>query len=131
MFMPFVGIGFPNFETYPLSQCLRFHTRIGLHLSNVQNPVDIPLYWLVDRDPYNGHFGSRVLSAQLGVYGWLEITSRGIKSILFLTFLLGLCCAMAAASDTESSEPDTGSKRSDVQLWSGLPRDFRELKPTP
>ena len=24
------------------------------HLSNVQNPVDIPLYWLVDRDPYNG-----------------------------------------------------------------------------
>ena len=23
-------------------------------LSNVQNPVDIPLYWLVDRDPYNG-----------------------------------------------------------------------------
>ena len=24
------------------------------HVSNVQNPVDIPLYWLVDRDPYNG-----------------------------------------------------------------------------
>ena len=24
------------------------------HMSNVQNPVDIPLYWLVDRDPYNG-----------------------------------------------------------------------------
>ena len=24
------------------------------HLSNVQNPYDIPLYWLVDRDPYNG-----------------------------------------------------------------------------
>ena len=21
---------------------------------HVQNPVDIPLYWLVDRDPYNG-----------------------------------------------------------------------------
>ena len=26
------------------------------HVSNVQNPVDIPLYWLVDRDPYNGLF---------------------------------------------------------------------------
>ena len=24
------------------------------HLSNVQNPVDIPLYWLVNRDPYTG-----------------------------------------------------------------------------
>ena len=24
------------------------------HLSNVQNPVDIPLYWLVNGDPYNG-----------------------------------------------------------------------------
>ncbi len=23
-------------------------------MSNVQNPVDIPLNWLVDRDPYNG-----------------------------------------------------------------------------
>ncbi len=23
-------------------------------MSNVQNPVDIPLYWLVNRDPYNG-----------------------------------------------------------------------------
>ena len=23
-------------------------------LSNVQNPYDIPLYWLVYRDPYNG-----------------------------------------------------------------------------
>ena len=28
-------------------------------------------------------------------------------------------------SDTESSEPDSGSKRTDVQLWSDLPRDFR------
>ena len=24
------------------------------HLSNVGNPVDIPLYWLVNRDPYYG-----------------------------------------------------------------------------
>ena len=24
------------------------------HLSNVQNPYDIPFYWLVNRDPYNG-----------------------------------------------------------------------------
>ncbi len=24
------------------------------HTTNVQNPADIPLYWLVDRDPYNG-----------------------------------------------------------------------------
>ena len=55
----------------------------------------------------------------------LEITSRGSKSILFLTFLLVLCCAMATDSDTESSEPDSGSKRTDVQLWSDLPRDFR------
>ena len=46
----------------------------------------------------------------------LEITSRGSKSILFLTFLLVLCCAMATDSDTESSEPDSGSKRTDVQL---------------
>ena len=28
---------------------------IGIpHLSNVQHPYDIPLYWVVDRDPYNG-----------------------------------------------------------------------------
>ncbi len=24
------------------------------HMSSVQNPYDIPLYWLVNRDPYNG-----------------------------------------------------------------------------
>ncbi len=24
------------------------------YLSNEKNLVDIPLYWLVDRDPYNG-----------------------------------------------------------------------------
>ena len=24
------------------------------HMSNVQNPYDIPLYWLVHRDPYTG-----------------------------------------------------------------------------
>ena len=30
------------------------HLSLHFHLSNVQNPVDIPLYWLVDRDPYNG-----------------------------------------------------------------------------
>ena len=24
------------------------------NMSNVQNPYDIPLYWLVNRDPYNG-----------------------------------------------------------------------------
>ena len=33
----------PNVENQTSSQ-----------LSNVQNPVDIPLYWLVNRDPYNG-----------------------------------------------------------------------------
>ena len=32
-----------------MTQPLAFH-----ELSNVQNPVDIPLNWLVDRDPYNG-----------------------------------------------------------------------------
>ena len=26
---------------------------VSFHMSNVQNPVDIPLYCLVDRDPYN------------------------------------------------------------------------------
>ncbi len=24
------------------------------YMSSVQNPVDIPLYWLVNGDPYNG-----------------------------------------------------------------------------
>ena len=24
------------------------------NMSNIQNPDDIPLYWLVHRDPYNG-----------------------------------------------------------------------------
>ena len=27
---------------------------ISLHLSNAQNPYDIPLYWLINRDPCNG-----------------------------------------------------------------------------
>ena len=31
-----------------------FKMLCSCHLSNVQNPVDIPLYWLVYRDPYNG-----------------------------------------------------------------------------
>ena len=26
----------------------------GFKMSNVQNPVDIPLYWLVNRDPHSG-----------------------------------------------------------------------------
>ena len=34
-------------------QAIRFFF-LCCKLSNVQNPVDIPLYWLVDRDPYNG-----------------------------------------------------------------------------
>ncbi len=33
-------------------------------MSNVQDPVDIPLYWLVDRDLYNGQITRVLVTAQ-------------------------------------------------------------------
>ncbi len=42
-------------------------------MSNIQNPDDIPLDWLVNRDPYNGSLSS--------LYNWLvqsaNPTNRG------------------------------------------------------
>ena len=43
-------IGTKNHQTWKSMSCfLR-----SFHLSKVQNPYDIPLYWLVHKDPYNG-----------------------------------------------------------------------------
>ena len=36
----------------------------NIQVSYVQNPVDIPLYWLFNRDPYNGLLQSP--------YNWVE-----------------------------------------------------------
>ena len=37
-----------------------------IQLSNVQNPHDIPLYWLVPRDPYNPYIGILKIPIYLG-----------------------------------------------------------------
>ena len=39
--------------TFPGCKCCGFLIA-SFKVSNVENPVDIPLYWLVNRDPYNG-----------------------------------------------------------------------------
>ena len=47
-------VGAPCFFCFVFFRILVLMLFFSSHLSNVQNPVDIPLYWLVDRDPYTG-----------------------------------------------------------------------------
>ena len=34
---------------------LKLLVKVWINVSNVQNPYDIPLYWLVNGDPLNGY----------------------------------------------------------------------------
>ena len=60
----------------------------GTHLSNAQNPYDIPLHWLINRDPYNGllsslyNMGSIILFIQqMKRVLWVLLTAH----LLFVT----------------------------------------------
>ncbi len=58
--MDFLDLGSRAQTSSEMHWAFRQASRLGTenndlyHLSNVENPVDLPLYWLVDRDPYNG-----------------------------------------------------------------------------